>query len=657
MLEPIVKGLVKWIYGLMIDLTTFAANSMLGVMNMDLEYFETTAPIVLDIVDIFIALGWALLIGNLVFQALKAMMSGAGFEAEDPKILFLRTFVFSFLLLASRQICDIGLSITSKVIDLLEMPDAINVSIPDETMFSLGGEAKWLLVVIIGVILMIQLVKLLFEIGERYVITSVLTFFSPLAFAMGGSKNTHDIFKGWCRMYASMLVMMIMNIVFLKLILSAMSRMTSGGVLLWLVFVVALTRVARKIDSHIGKIGLNPAQTGPGAGSKIPGVMTMVAVRAAGSIISRSMSNSQNNSNSSNNSRTGGRDNGRNSDGGGTSRNSHHYTNSNSYNGRTNGGYNNGTSYPIGGSTGIEGVSMDSPGVGGNIQRPAIIKSKGSIATKSQTGRMSETSRERNSSASSREVSKMPAYIGEGKSPRPPIERSTSGPAPVVSTDGKPASGGKTTIKGGKTGGAYRIQNGQKRANSSHSSAQNAQNIGGSIHQSSTGNMSETTRTTVSAPVSAESISETRKAATGGMTVQGGSVVGQNSYRSDSGNVTGEVNIGGDHIAGGAVGGSVRENTVHTAGEVHTQSQIVQDTKSHSEHFGERHSRSVQMRDTYEKSEQRVNHEYKHGRYNPAAANKRSRRTFYKKDITPQRRMVQRNTERPRRGDKDSKGR
>ncbi len=189
---------------------------LLGVMSMELSYFESTAPIISEILSVFIALGWALLIGNLVFQCLKAMMSDAGFEAEDPKILFLRTFVFAFLLLASRQICYIGSSITGTVINMLELPKSITVTTPDESMFSLGSGAKWLFVIIVGVVLMVQMVKLLFEIGERYVITSVLTFFAPLAFAMGGSKSTNDIFKGWVRMYCSMLVMMIMNIVFFK---------------------------------------------------------------------------------------------------------------------------------------------------------------------------------------------------------------------------------------------------------------------------------------------------------------------------------------------------------------------------------------------------------------------------------------------------------
>ena len=293
MLEPILKGLIEWLYEMMLDIMAYASGELLGVMSMDLSYFEKTAPVISEIVNVFVALGWALLIGNMVFQLMKSIMSGIGFEAEGPKIIFLRTFVFAFLLLASRQICDICSGIAGTVINMLALPGSITVTTPDESMFSLGAGAKWLLVIIVGVVLMFQMLKLLFDIGERYVITSVLTFFAPLAFAMGGSRNTNDIFKGWCRMYGSMLVMMIMNIVFLKLIMSAMSQMTSGGVLIWLVFVVALTRVARKIDSHIGKIGLNPAQTGAGIGSRIPGMMTMVAVRTMGSLVSRSMSSAK----------------------------------------------------------------------------------------------------------------------------------------------------------------------------------------------------------------------------------------------------------------------------------------------------------------------------------------------------------------------------
>ena len=81
-------------------------------MSMDFAYLKSHIPVLPEIQQILLAVGWALLIGNLVFQALKSMSTGLGFEGEDPKLLFTRTFVFAFLLLASLQICEIGLNMT-----------------------------------------------------------------------------------------------------------------------------------------------------------------------------------------------------------------------------------------------------------------------------------------------------------------------------------------------------------------------------------------------------------------------------------------------------------------------------------------------------------------------------------------------------------------
>ena len=77
-------------------------------------------PIITTIRQIMLGVGWALLLGNLVFQATRSMMAGVGFEADDPKLLFTRTFVFSFLLVVSPQICDVCLNMTSVIICCLD---------------------------------------------------------------------------------------------------------------------------------------------------------------------------------------------------------------------------------------------------------------------------------------------------------------------------------------------------------------------------------------------------------------------------------------------------------------------------------------------------------------------------------------------------------
>ena len=252
MLEALTQGLALWIYGLLLEIVEFIADSLLQVFNMDLAYFEANVPATKEIVNIIIVAGWAILIGNLVFQAMKSMMSGIGFEGEDPKILFCRTFVFGFLLLASRQICEIGLGMTSKLNTMLKTPDAVKLELPPLDIFVIPG--SWLLVMIIGLILMFQIVKFFFEIAERYVVVVMLTILAPLAFGVGGSKNTEDIFKGWARMFGSSCLMMLFNTVFLKLLLLAMGHVPdAAGMLPWMLLVVAIARVARKMDEIVAR--------------------------------------------------------------------------------------------------------------------------------------------------------------------------------------------------------------------------------------------------------------------------------------------------------------------------------------------------------------------------------------------------------------------
>ena len=304
-LESIFKGFVQWLYGLGLEIIQYIANSLLDVFTMDLNYFRQVAPVTDDILSIVIAAGWALLLGNLVFQAVKSMASGLGFEGEDPKLLFTRTFVFAFLLLASPEICEIGLGISASVIELLQVPSSVTISLPEENYFNIG--ASWLLVVIVNFVIMWQIVKLFFEIAERYVVTAALVLLSPLAFATGGSKNTADIFKGWCRMFGSMCLMMVLNVVFLKLLISAMGHMPSDvGVLPWMLLIVGIARVARKADSIVARMGLNPAITGDGLGRGLPGMVAYAVVKSVGSTVAKTVAHSAGRSGSTGPRRSGG---------------------------------------------------------------------------------------------------------------------------------------------------------------------------------------------------------------------------------------------------------------------------------------------------------------------------------------------------------------
>ena len=280
MLELLFQGFIEWIYGLILECWEYFASVLFDLMSLDFAYLREHIPIIDTIRQIMLGVGWALLIGNLVFQATRGMAAGLGFDAEDPKLLFTRTFAFSFLLVASPQICELGLNMTSTVIELLQMPDAVDITFADEASFG-GLTGSWLLVVICGIVVMFQTFKLIMEMAERYFILAVLTITSPLAFGMGGSRNTSDIFNGWCRMFGSMCLLMATNVMFVKMLLSVLSYYPSGlDVLPWMVLVVTIVKVAKKADSILARIGLNPAMTGDPLGRGFPGAMTMMVVRS-----------------------------------------------------------------------------------------------------------------------------------------------------------------------------------------------------------------------------------------------------------------------------------------------------------------------------------------------------------------------------------------
>jgi len=292
LLELIFQGFAEWAYELVLECWEYFSTALLDIMSMDYAYMKSHVPVMDDIIQVLMAVGWALLIGNLVFQALKSMLSGLGFEGEDPKLLFTRSFVFSFLLLASPQICETGLSITARIIDLLQVPAAVHVTLVDKSVFG-TLTASWLLAILFGIIIIFKTLRLLLEIAERYVILAVLTMTAPLAFAMGGSKSTADIFSGWCRMYGSMCLLMVTNVIFFKMLLSVLSTVPSGlDVFLWIVLILTLVKVARKADAIITRIGLNPAITGDSLGRPLPGALTYMVVRSAASHITKSVGKS-----------------------------------------------------------------------------------------------------------------------------------------------------------------------------------------------------------------------------------------------------------------------------------------------------------------------------------------------------------------------------
>jgi len=85
-----------------------------------------------------------------------------------------------------------------------------------------------IIALILVLILAWNYIKLLFEAAERYVLLGVLVFTAPVAFSMGASQTTSNIFKSWCRMFGGQIFLLLMNAWCLRLFTSMVGAFLSN---------------------------------------------------------------------------------------------------------------------------------------------------------------------------------------------------------------------------------------------------------------------------------------------------------------------------------------------------------------------------------------------------------------------------------------------
>lgn len=176
--------------------------------------------------EVFVALAIGLILLLWVWNLFKNFGLGAGSEAEDPIKLTIRAVLFIILVWYAGDIVDLVLDIGGTPYSWIltgNLPSLDFGSFSSVLLTIIGvcaNGAVALIVLILVLILAWNYLKLLCEAAERYVLLGVLVFTAPVAFAMGVSHSTSDIFKSWCRMLAGQVFLLLMNAWCLKLFTS-----------------------------------------------------------------------------------------------------------------------------------------------------------------------------------------------------------------------------------------------------------------------------------------------------------------------------------------------------------------------------------------------------------------------------------------------------
>ena len=312
MLDWIFEGIVGWVASIVSQAMDAVSALFLEALGTDMTAMEEYFPFVTKAFDVIQVTAWALLILITVWQLFRAF-GGPITEAENPWHLLIRGALFAFLIGYAKPIFLTCLSIArapyTALMDITMTGSDFTFAGIEQALtngltsiIAVASVVGMILILILEIALGWNYFKLLLETVERYIVVGVLCYTSPLAFCMGASKATNPVFKSWCRMVGSQLLLLVMNVWFLRGFSSTMGQyIASGGALstgkgsifLWLFCAIAYLKTAQKFDSYLGAIGLNVAQTGSGMGMELlmaARVITGVGggmARSAGSMFGR----------------------------------------------------------------------------------------------------------------------------------------------------------------------------------------------------------------------------------------------------------------------------------------------------------------------------------------------------------------------------------
>ena len=312
MLDWIFEGIVGWVASIVSQAMDAVSALFLEALGTDMTAMEEYFPFVTKAFDVIQVTAWAILILITVWQLFRAF-GGPITEAENPWHLLIRGALFAFLIGYAKPIFLTCLSIArapyTALMDITMTGSDFTFAGIEQALtngltsiIAVASVVGMILILILEIALGWNYFKLLLETVERYIVVGVLCYTSPLAFCMGASKATNPVFKSWCRMVGSQLLLLVMNVWFLRGFSSTMGQyIASGGALstgkgsifLWLFCAIAYLKTAQKFDSYLGAIGLNVAQTGSGMGMELlmaARVITGVGggmARSAGSMFGR----------------------------------------------------------------------------------------------------------------------------------------------------------------------------------------------------------------------------------------------------------------------------------------------------------------------------------------------------------------------------------
>lgn len=148
-----------------------------------------------------------------------------------------------------------GMSFTfeGKANDIISLGDGISA-------FDLSALGTLLVVLAMLLLIWWNLIKLILECAQRYIICIVTINLSPLAFATATTEQTKETAMNWLKMFWSQCVLLVLNIWVVGIARTALNNGMIGGssteLVTWALITYAFLKIAQQLDDMMAKAGL-----------------------------------------------------------------------------------------------------------------------------------------------------------------------------------------------------------------------------------------------------------------------------------------------------------------------------------------------------------------------------------------------------------------
>lgn len=282
LIDGAINALVSLIAGWILSGVDWILDMFLGALGADLSKLVQTLPGLEALSNIILAIGIGLGILIAVWQVFRSFTNVINEEnLESPVRTLVRLLMFVPLTFFSKQIATFALSIIQVPYNWLLNPEqsGIDNQYSNQGLSTLASTMKnsmndnfdfagmltvgTILGTVLAVMIAWNVLKLLLEATERYVVCGALVYLSPLAFATGTSKVTSHILASWASMFAGQAVLLLLNVWCIKVALTALMGLAAANdLILWMLVVLAFLKVSQNMDEIMSTLGISVSRTG-----------------------------------------------------------------------------------------------------------------------------------------------------------------------------------------------------------------------------------------------------------------------------------------------------------------------------------------------------------------------------------------------------------